>query len=155
MADGIHFTVDGIDDLVAAIGRVARAPSGAAMAAVFDGAEVLKEEMNLKAPGPHIDTNADMKGLASGVVAALIGPLKDYWYYRFFETGTAPHEVDQETARALRFYDGGEAVFSAGHKVRGVAARPFMRNTVDSHGKKAIEAVAAKLRRAILDAVAG
>jgi HK97 gp10 family phage protein len=149
----IVYTPPDIDELVAALKRVEKAPSGSAMEAAIDGAEVLKDAMNKKAPGPNIDTNADMRDLRKGIVSVLIGPLKDYWYYKFFEYGTTAHEVGPRDVKAIRFIAGNENVFSAGHSVSGMAARPFMRNTMDTHKNKAVDAIIKRLRRAIIEAI--
>lgn len=112
-------------------------------AAVEAAAVVIEEAARSDAPGPEIDHERIKAGEYD------VGPTREKWYYRFFETGTVAHKVRPDTARALRFIENGSVVFSAGHDVRGIAARPFMRPAADEHGDDAVDAAGRVFKKAV------
>jgi len=108
--------------------------------AVEEGAKVLQEKMVSMAPGPGI--GVDMDGST-----AYVGPLKEKFYYAFFETGTSAHLVKPVRKKALSW--GGGDAFSAGHTVGGMAPEPFMRPAVD----EGADAVAQRVGEVIVQAL--
>lgn len=102
--------------------------------AIEAAAEVIQAAATSKAPGPEIGREQ--------VKAAEwhVGPDRNAWYYRFFETGTRAHFVKPYRRRALRFFEGGQEYFSRGHEVSGIAARPFLRPAIDEHSDEASDA---------------
>jgi HK97 gp10 family phage protein len=113
-------------------------------AAVKDGGEVLRTAANDKAPGPHVE--AEIKDSKKGRATIEIGPDKDHWYYRFFETGTAAHEVRPESKQALKL---GDDIFAMVANPSGMSARPFMRPAFDEKSGEAEKTVGERLRKAV------
>lgn len=116
------------------------------------------------------------QGVKADGLYAVVGPDKDHWYYRFTEYGVKPHGVKrrkrtrtQQTARVARkkrselspsirnarpvmsWNVGGRQIFA--RKVRGYAARPFLRPAVDSQGTNAIRTMADTLSDEIAKAL--
>lgn len=116
----------------------------------------------------------DLSGKARYVA---IGPDKKHWYYRFHEFGTKAHGVtkrkrtrnQQASSRSrtkgsnaskkakvrpmMSWVQGGERIFA--RQVRGFAARPFVRPSVDENQAAISKAMADVLRRKILKALIG
>lgn len=111
--------------------------------AVEAAAVVIEEAARSDAPGPEIDHERIKAGEWH------VGPTKEKWYYRFFETGTVAHKVRPRKAQALRFIENGSVVFSAGHDVRGIPARPFLRPAADEHGGEAVDEAGKVFKKAI------
>lgn len=110
--------------------------------------------------------SAGAQGIKANEVYAVIGPDKAHWYYRFAEYGVKDHGVEKRKRtrkeinlrlksprserRAIRrafsgkrpamvFEINGKLIFT--RKVRGRAAKPFLRPAFDSNGNAAIGAV--------------
>ena len=112
-----------------------------------------------------------------------IGPDKAHWYYRFAEYGTKTHGVRRRSTRrmqglrkqgmkasaarkqqigkrtvgstkpAMVFTINGKLIFA--RKVRGVAAKPFLRPAADTQGNAAVQAMGKVLKREIERAARG
>ncbi len=93
--------LEGGDDLIAALRRMDVNVKSEVRAAVQAGAEIVRDAARGLAPGPGIET-AVVRATAS-VVEVDIGPTKEKWHYKFFETGAAAHEIK---GRALLAFEG-------------------------------------------------
>jgi HK97 gp10 family phage protein len=113
-------------------------------AAALEGAEVIREAAISRAPGDHIEV--EVKEVKRGHATIEIGPDKDHWYYKFFETGTSAHEVRPVNRKALQITPEAYAMFAS---PSGMAARPFLRPAFDEKQAAAEAAVGDKLREAV------
>lgn len=106
------------------------------------GAEVVADAARADAPGPFIAVEVERN--ARGKAVARIGPDKDHWYYRFFETGTAPHEIVGDPFLVFTAYG---KLFRI-RKVwnNGMAARPFLRPALDRNTDAATSAFGSVIR---------
>lgn len=120
------------------------------------------------------------QGIKPNALYVAIGPDKEHWYYRFHEYGVKAHGVSKRkrtrkeinarieqgrTARARlkREYAGkrpamvfsidGKLIFA--RKVKGYAAKPFLRPAADSQGPAAMQAIGQVLKREIEKAARG
>jgi len=134
--------VTGDDVLMRKLARLGVKASDVLEAATQAAATVIEREANAAAPGPNIRQETTEKAASRVVVA--VGPIKEKWYYRYHETGTRPHVIRGKPYLAF----GGIVVGEVNHP--GMAARPFLRPAIDTHGEEATEASGAVLRQAIL-----
>lgn len=139
MANGFRIEIENLNEVVGLLEALGPKAKTALPEAVEQGAEVLKERMAARGPGDGIGVEMDGS-------TAYVGPLKEKFYYVFFELGTSAHGVKPRGARALNW--GGDA-FSAGHVVGGIAPEPFMRPAVDEGADAVGEKVGAVLREAV------
>ena len=117
-------------------------------AAAQAGAQMIQAAANQDAPTPAIETEANLKLSKTAYKVVDIGPKKQKWYYRFFETGVQPFEINMLTKRSTRSGGGGRPIHSSasglafdvdGKRIitpivhRGsIPARPFLRPAMDS-----------------------
>lgn len=149
----VTYKMFGLEEHLKQIRKLGQAADVAKMEAALAGAEVIQDAANPKAPGPNIGIEVDAPSLARGITAVNIGPLKEFWYYRFFEFGTSPHEISPEAAQALRGFEGGQEIFSEGHQVGGIAAQPFLRPAMDTSGNAVLMRMAWVYNRKLAEAV--
>ena len=128
------------DEVVLALRQLGLNASAVLEVAVQAGADVIKEAADGFAPGPNNAT--ETKKRTDDFVQIIIGPDEEHWYYRFFETGTDPHEVLPKDAQALRIEDG----FFARANVSGMPAEPFLRPAIDTGKADATDAIGDKFR---------
>lgn len=122
--------------------------------AALAGGEVIANAANTNlGKGRRVVAQMNATETTSRRVVVDIGLLKEYWYERFREYGTSPHEISPTTKDALRSYLGGKPVFSEGHEVGGVAADPFLRPAVDQKKTAAIQEMAGVYNRRLAQAV--
>lgn len=133
----------GADELERAIKRLGDDASRVLAAAFEAAAVVLVEAIKPNAPGDQIAH--DVIEQTPARVEVDVGPTREAWHYRFFETGVQPHEVTPTTARALRIGDR----FAARATPGGFAARPFMRPAIDENQSQVEAAAGEVLREAI------
>lgn len=120
------------------------------------------------------------QGIKPNALYVAIGPDKEHWYYRFHEYGVKAHsvtkrkrtrkEIDARIAQgrearsrlkrqfagkrpAMVFSIDGKLIFA--RKVKGYAAKPFLRPAADSQGPAAMQAIGAVLKREIEKAARG
>ncbi len=128
--------VEGLDELMANFEAAIRAAMGQPVVqAGVAGAEIIGETANQLAPGPH---NVIVVRVASESNALLfIGPDKEHWHYRFFETGTQAHYIMPTNKAALA---GGALPHPLSKQlaVGGIAARPFLRPAIDQEGERVL-----------------
>ena len=137
------------------------------------GSELIVKLALTNAPGPYV-TFEPGRPWSKDLVSFLIGPDKAHWYYRFFEYGVQPFEINmiskrstrtaidnkrsaklgrevtargrpiKSAFRALKF--GGDNIFSS--VFRGpMAARPFLRIAVRNHNDQIAGKVAEIFKR--------
>lgn len=124
--------------------------------------------------------SAGAQGIKPNALYVAIGPDKEHWYYRFHEYGVKAHGVQKRkrtrkeidariaqgrTARsrlkkqfagkrpAMVFSIDGKLIFA--RKVKGYAAKPFLRPAADSQGPAAMQAIGQVLKREIEKAARG
>lgn len=132
--------IENMDDLEKKIVGLRKDMSKILETATQAGANVIADEADHLAPGPHIDT--EVVELTWSHADIEIGPDKEHWYYKFFETGTAAHEVTPRSVGGLEFPGAeGEMVVRQVVFVSGMPASPFMRPAFDGKKNEAEEAV--------------
>ncbi len=139
MAKGFRAELEGDEELIKKFyGMEKEFAAGALEDAAQAGADVIADEANRNAPGPHIET--DLKKKTRAFAAMEIGPDDDHWYYRFFETGTSAHEVTPKNAGGLELMWMGELIVRMIAHPSGMAAQPFLRPAHDEKKDQAVEA---------------
>lgn len=116
----------------------------AVLSAAASGASVTAEKANQRAPGPHIIFEPDSEETRPGRAAYNVGPDKEHWYYCFFETGTAPHEIKprrkgKKLALSWGGNVGGEAYVHVFHP--GFPAQPFLRPAITDNTSQIVNAM--------------
>lgn len=153
MAKKATVKIEGAEELkrkLEALSRGARGPILERAAA--EGAEIVKDAANARAPGPNIE--AEVAKAAEFAVLFHIGPDKEHWYYQFAETGVSAHRIDGNVKQAIQF-PGDEGLivrFVAEHP--GHAADPFLRPALEGSKAEATAAVGRALKKQI-DRVVG
>lgn len=143
MAKGFRAELEGDDELIKKFFSMEKEFAASVLEeAAQAGADVIKDEANRNAPGPHIVTDLVKKTRAFAEME--IGPDDDHWYYRFFETGTSSHEVTPKNAGGLELMFGGELIVRMIAHPSGMAAQPFLRPAWDEKEKEAEEATGQK-----------
>ena len=105
--------------------------------AVLLGAEIVKDEANPNAPGPHIEVAIDK--VTETNATAKVGPDNEHWYYRFAELGATSHEI----SGAPLVFQGSEGLVVTGSVTHpGRAARPFLRPAMESKSQEVQQAMA-------------
>ena len=135
MAKPFRMTIKGDKELLDKIAKMGTQISGVIEDAALTGAEEFKERANNLAPGPHIETDTVKKTKTFAEVE--IGPDEEHWYYRFFETGTAPHEFPPDQAGGLELMGIGELIVRMIVHHPGMPAQPFLRPAFDEKRKDA------------------
>lgn len=130
--------------------------------AVKMGAENVAKQANQWAPGPHVVVEPS-KPWSMNSIAFDIGPDRGHWYYKFFESGVVPVEVNMVTRmvygsakgdRKLRKSATKKAVVVYGHPWAKVIrnrmhARPFLRPALLNDQQKTAEEVGRLFERAL------
>lgn len=139
----------GEDDLRQALKELQDAAKKALQEAVKAGAQVVMDEANRNAPGPHVISKVSKR--RNDYAEVEIGPDKDHWYYQFFETGATAHEIPKKKSAGLLHFtgSGGDDVFTGKANHPGMPAKPFLRPAIDEHGDEARERAGAVLREVI------
>ena len=125
----IRVTIEGDEELLKKLRALGAGVEQILETAVLAGAEIVKDSANRLAPGPHIEAEVTEKSRTKAT--AEIGPDKEHWYYRFFETGTAVHEIKPHKKGALAFPWAGVDYVLQRVEVTGMPAEPFLRNSMD------------------------
>ena len=125
MAKGFRAEIEGDKEFYAKLRSMSNQMAAVLGDAAQAGADVVKDQANRLAPGPHIETDLAKKTKAFAEVE--IGPDDEHWYYRFFETGAQPHEITPDTKGGLEFPGrGGEMIVRVLASHQGMAASPFL-----------------------------
>lgn len=159
--------VANLDAVLAILANAGVAPETVLTPAALKAAEVVVDEARSRAPGPHVIAEINRRAMKKGELMVEIGPDKAHYYYKFFETGVQPFEIDlskgrsrrasgkrrrtRGNARALKF---GEQ-FASHIQRGGMAARPWLRPALDSKQDAAKEAMGREFLRAILAVAVG
>lgn len=128
------------------------------------GGDVLKDDANANAPGPHIISevvsgrtlkkkrkSAGVKGNAR-VVA--VGPDQEHWYYKFAEYGAIPHDVSVRDPGFLYFWRLG--IWRAwAQRAGGIRKYAMLQRALEGKGEQAIKVMAEVLGREITKAFKG
>ena len=136
-------TVEGAEEVIAALKRMGRDVDAEIGAAVEEGGEVIRQEANRLAPGPHVVMEVEE---GKGFATAKIGPDEEHWYYRFFETGAGRHLI---TGDPLVFEGRKGTVITGSVDHPGMAARPFLRPAFDGKSGEARDQLGERLKRAV------
>lgn len=140
--------LEGIEDLEKKLVGLRKDLNQILETATLAGAEVVQEEANHLAPGPHIEVKTVGKKLT--YCAVFIGPDKEHWYYQFFETGAQAHEITPRSKGGMEFPGaGGEMIVRVFAFHQGMAARPFLRPAFDTKKDEAEEATGQEFLKAI------
>ena len=147
MADKITAKIEGDEELLLKLRALGAGVEQILETAVLAGAEIVKDQANRLARGPHIETEITEKSRTKAI--AEIGPDKEHWYYRFFETGAGPHEISPKSAGGLAFAgrEGDIVLQRVSHT--GMAANPFLRPAMDEKKDSAVDATGAEFKREI------
>ena len=158
----VHATFPNLDAALRQMREVGAASQRVFRQAAETGGRVVQQAAIANAPGPGIGIEVEVESSTRAV--ASIGPLKSKWFYRFRETGTKAHGPKHKQTRyqkdikragigtsdkrrsMMRWYQGGSPIFA--RRVRGVAAKPFMRPAMERTGE-ITEAVGAVYMAAI------
>jgi len=136
--------VEGLKGLLLKLERLDADVRKELKAATLAGAEVIKEPAKALAPGPHVDTEVEEATRERATVA--IGPTWKKWYYRFFELGAQPHEVE---GYPLVFKGDYGLIITEDVDHPGMVAQPFLRPAFDANSDLAVETVKDYLRSRI------
>lgn len=148
MAKGFRAEIEGDKEFYQKLRMMANQMSLILEEASQAGADVVKEEANLLAPGPHIETDLNRKTRFWAEMS--IGPDDEHWYYRFFESGVQPHEITPGSRGGLEFMGReGELIVRVFVSHQGMAAKPFLRPALDDKKGQAEEATGQKFLEVI------
>jgi HK97 gp10 family phage protein len=145
----IRATFTNLDEITRRLRAVGAASESVFRQAAEAGARVVQNSAISNAPGPSIGVEVEVE--SSTRVVASVGPLKDNWYYKFFEFGTKAHKAKATSAKRFKRYlnkigradlaasepvpmmswgQGGQAIFAK--RVRGVAKKPFLEPAIQN-----------------------
>jgi HK97 gp10 family phage protein len=148
MAKGFRAEIQGDDEFYKKLRMMANQMSLILEEAAQAGADVVKDESNRLAPGPYIET--DLAKKTRHFAEMEIGADEDHWYYRFFETGAASHEITPDQKSGLEFPGReGEMIVRIFASHQGMPAAPFLRPAHDGKRKEAEEATGRKFLEVI------
>lgn len=137
MASRVRVEIVGDKELIAKLGGVRAIVGKVLVKAAEAGAQVIENEAERRAPGPHVGTELVEEETTSTRATVAIGPDRDHWYYRFFETGATRHEIDPHRKKALAFEAGGEGIVRTLVNHPGMPAEPFLRPAIDNRKEAA------------------
>lgn len=149
---GLRLTgsIEGTKEMGAAFQRLGTAVRGVLVEAVEAGGEVIRGDAEARA-GDTIGMRVSRR--TEALTEVEIGPPKEKWYMRFWETGAQSHEI---TGAPLAFGPGlpepGVVTGRVDHP--GMPARPFMRPAVDNQAEAARLVLGETLLR-VIEAVTG
>lgn len=145
----VRIDLSGNDELHRALAALTTAPRAELEAAAKAGADVIRQDANRAAPSNHIEQ--EVAANTGTAVEVEIGPDSKHWYFKFAETGAAPHEISPRSAEFLRFRTHGRFVRAKSVHHTGMAARPFLRPAADSQ----VDAASARVGEVLLAAING
>jgi len=132
----ISMQVEGGDELVRKLKAIGADVNGELEVAALAGAEVIRQAADRGAPSAANAVEVLERG--NGYVIVGIGPDKEHWFYRFFETGAGPHGI---TGEPLVFEGREDTVVTWSVDHPGMAARPFLRPAFDGEKQRATKEV--------------
>lgn len=157
----VDVNVEGLEDVLDQMRRCGLAVDDVIYFAAEDGAEIIANEVQKRAPKNGIIA-IELKKTTLRQANVSIGVDKKQGYYQILETGAQPHEIKPEKKKAMSFRDpflsrlsGGDetaVVTSVNHP--GMAARPFMRPGIEAGKDQAIAAMGQRWAKALNDVAA-
>lgn len=114
-------------------------------AAAEAAAEVIRDAARENVGSQHIEM--DTVKSRQYEVEVDVGPDKEHWYLKFFETGAQPHEIFPNQALAVTVSEDDVRAYVLNHP--GMAAEPFLRPAFDENQEKAQEAAGEELMKGI------
>ena len=144
MSIKVRAEVKGGEDLLRKLKEINADIKAALEEAAKEGGEVILSAAKDMAPGPNLVMEITERKKTHATVS--IGPDKEHWYYRFFESGVTAHEVRPKNSHALQLDESTWAMFA---NPSGFPARPFLRPAFDDREKEATNAAGDKLREAV------
>jgi len=145
MANAFEVHIDGLDEALSALRRAGVSTRPILRGAAQAGADLIAEAARANAPGPEIES--DVVESTATAVTVDVGPTKEKWYYRFFETGAGPHAIKGKPLLVFEGDLGLVRIEAVQHP--GMAAEPFLRPAFDGQGDNAVETIGDRLRAAI------
>jgi HK97 gp10 family phage protein len=150
--------IEGGDALLKALRDAGLNVKKSQRAALRAAAKVIGMDARTRAPGPGVKWYVDRA--PNGNIEATVKPDAAHWYYRFFETGVQPFEINFVTGRSTRTSGGGRAIrhktdasvmkfgdqFASIVRRGGMPARPFLRPAFDTQKDAAVQAFGDKIR---------
>ena len=153
MGKSIQVTVEGDRELLKKLDALGVNVKAEVKAAVEAGGAVIAQAANAKRSGMDVSSP---RVTAAGQVEVSVGPVKEKWHLRFFETGTRAHVVKAKNKPYLRFrLADGTWRRMRQVTVPAIPARPFLRPAFDESQTGATDAVGEKLKRAVLNVASG
>lgn len=128
-------------------------------AALQQAGNILKDEANSRAPGPHVIAEVTggrslrklkkSAGVKANARVVAVGPDRKHWHYRWAEFGARPHNVAPRTKEALKLYRAGGVVRKWAKQAGGIRAFAFLRRAFSSKGDAAIKSLGEFLKKEI------
>ncbi len=146
MGDFVKMKLEGADQLLKALDEIDKQAKKVLKEAGKAGGAVFKEAAQENAPGPGIVAVVEKSSM--GKVEVAVGPRKEKWYYRFFETGARPHEIAPK-GEVLHIPGVGREFYESASATGGVQAKPFLRPAFDTKREAALKAFGEMIWQAI------
>ena len=148
MSDEINVTVEGVAHLMRALAKMDVDVGDALEEIVTAAADGIRAEADRRI-GTAINGTETRERKRTGVTVA-VGPVKEKWYYRFFEFGAGPHIIERRRARWLTFVgkDGFLRKLRVQHPGMSVH-RPFLRPAADDKRQETVDRIGADIKRII------
>jgi HK97 gp10 family phage protein len=139
--------IEGMDELKMKVKGISRRVAINLESAMLAGAAVVEKEADALAPDPKIEKETQEKSPSR--VAVAVGPEKEKWFWRFFETGATAHEIKARKAKALLFEGRNGFMLASSVDHTGMGARPFLRPAFDSKKDEAVRVIGSILKAEI------
>jgi len=133
----VSMKLEGADDLLKAFAQMDVQVKKVLKEAGKAGGEVFREAAADNAPGDGIVLVVEKS--TQGKIEVAVGPSKEKWYYRFFETGARPHEIAPKGS-VLYLPGVGSEFYASASATGGVNAKPFLRPAFDTKQEAALAA---------------
>lgn len=135
MPQPMEVKLEGLEECLKLLEMAGESAIQALEEALLEGAEVMRAEAELNAPGGE-GMVKEVESKKRGEATVAVGPDKAHWFFRFFETGTTAHEVNPDEAKALHLVPLGDVIVARA-QAGGMAARPFLRPAFDGKAEQA------------------
>jgi len=148
-----YVKLEGGDELIAELARMGVNVKKSLRGAIRAGAKLVQAEADARAPSSRAGKKAALQVSSPkrDQVEARVKPTRKRWYLRFFETGTAPHEI---AGRPLLAFEGEGGRFVRARRIKhpGMPARPWLRPALEAQSDAAVAAIGESLRAAVVEA---
>lgn len=142
---GLKVVIEGGDELIRELKRIGADVDAVLFVAIEAAGKVVQEAANPNAPSPHVELSRPKK--VRGGVEISVGPDKEHWYHRFFETGAAAHPIKARDKKALLFTD--RETYRRVVQHPGMPAQPFLRPALDENENAVRDGFGDKVKAAI------